>query len=188
MWGADEDIDTAGFHIDPDGSRGDAVQYQQAADSVYGICYGTDVIVGQDEARCGFDVWCEDEVRFFRCDCLCDFFDGRRCKWGVFVIACAPRFEDCGLGWDVAHFKNLGPAIAEPSIANDEAFFVCGKLSRHGFHAISATAGYDDDRAGAIHFFECDRDIFHYALEGLRHVVEGAVCIDHGVFQEFVGV
>ena len=106
----------------------------------------------------------------------------------MFVFACAPRFKDYGLGWDVAHFEDLGPAIAEPSIANDQAFFVCGKLSRYGFHAECATAGYDDDRAGAIHFFECGGDISHDALEGLRHVVERAVCIDHGVFQEFIGV
>ena len=106
----------------------------------------------------------------------------------MFVFARAPRFEDAGLGWYVAHFKNLGPAIAEPSIANDETFFVCGKLSRYGFHAECAAAGYDNDRAGIIHFFECGGDISHDALKGLRHVVECAVCIDDRVFQEFVGI
>ena len=165
LWGADQDIDTAGFHIDPNCSRGYAVQYQEAANSVYGICCGTDVVVGQDNPGCGLDVWRENKVRFFCRDCLHDLLNGRRCKWGVFVIACAPRFEDYGLGWYVAHFENLGPAITEPPIAYHKAFFVCRKLSRHGFHAISATAGNDDSRAGVIHFFERGGNIFHDALE-----------------------
>ena len=72
--------------------------------------------------------------------------------------------------------------IAEPAVANDQAFFAGGELAGYRVHPIRAAAGHDDRRLRVIDAFEDARNILHHVAKLLRHVIDRAIRIDDGVF------
>ena len=105
--------------------------------------------------------------------------DGR-----VTVIPDPPCFQHAALGRNAAHLENLRPAIAEPPVANHQAFLAGRKLARHRFHAEGAAARHDDRGSCVVDRLQHARYLAHDALEPLRHVVEGAVRVHHGIFEQ----
>src|SRR5690606_3021038 len=94
--------------------------------------------------------------------------------------------EDYLFRRDVALLEDLRPAVAEPAVADHQAFLAGGELPRHRFHAVGATARHDDRRPGAVDLLQRPGDIPHDLLEGLRHVVERAVVEHHRIFEQAV--
>ena len=93
-------------------------------------------------------------------------------------------FENRFLGRNLAGLEYLAPPIAEPTIADDETFARRRELPRHRFHRISSAAGNDDRSIGVIDVLQCGGNIAHHLLEGLRHVIERAVCENHRIFKK----
>jgi hypothetical protein len=54
--------------------------------------------------------------------------------------------------------------------------------------AEGATPGDDDGRPGAIDLLEHTGYVAHHVLEGLGHVVQGAVGVHDRVFEQTVGI
>jgi len=94
------------------------------------------------------------------------------------------RLENDALGRDPAHVEDLGPAVAEPAIADHQTLLVGGELTGDRLHAEGAAAGDDDRAPGVVHRFQNARDVAHDPLKALGHVVQGAVGIDDGIFEE----
>ncbi len=186
--GADQHINAGRLHIDPDGARCNAVQHQQAAHGVHCIGHAAQVAVGQHHAGGSFDVRCKHHIWAFACNGGHDFFHRAWNPRRLLGVSDAAGHQDRGLGRDVAHVKNLRPTVAEPAIADDQCFFVGGKLARHGFHAKRATAGHQNGRLGVVHLFQDGRDVAHHTLEALRHMVQRAVGVDHRKFKQALGI
>ena len=185
---ADQYIDAAGHHVDPDRARRNAVQHQQATHGMYRIGHAAHIAIGQDHAGRGFHVRRKHQVRLVGQDAGHDFFHRRRRKGRLFTFPDAARLQDYGLGRYLAHLENLGPAVAEPAIADHQHLFVVGKLARHGFHAKGAAARHQHRRTRVVHLFQNSRDVFHDTLKTLRHVVERAVGVDDREFEQPVRV
>ena len=130
----------------------------------------------------------EDKAGLFGTDRGDDRLDRCRCKGRLCAVALPAGFKHAATGRDAAHLENLRPAEAEPAVADDEAFLVGGELAGDGLHAEGAAAGDDDRGPGVINLFDEARDVLHYALKALGHVVQGAVGIDHGIFEQAVGI
>jgi hypothetical protein len=104
------------------------------------------------------------------------------------AFADAAGLEHRGRRRDPAHVEDLRPAEAEPAVAqhqapsrppaNWRATASMAKVPPPGTTA-TASAGRPLQVAG---------DVAHDALEGLRHVVERAVGIDHRIFEQAVGI
>ena len=172
-------VHAGGFHVHPDGARGNAVQHKQAAHLVHGVGHGAQVVVGQDHAGGCFYVRRKHHVGFFGQDGGDHFVNRAGHPRGLRRVRGAPRLEHDGLGRDVAHVKNLRPAVAKPAVADDERFFASGKLARHGFHAKRAAAGHQHGGWRVVDRFQDARDVAHDALKALRHVVQRTVGVDH---------
>ena len=79
----------------------------------------------------------------------------------------------------MAHVKNLGPAVAEPTVANHQRLFACGELASYSLHAKGAAARHQHRRLGVVNLFEDAGNIGHHALKALRHMVQGTVGVNH---------
>ena len=184
----DQHINAASLHVNPDGAGGNAIKHKQATHLVHGITDGAQVIGRQDHARGGFHVGRKDHIGFFCQDVLDHFVDRAGRKGRLVGFALAARLEYYGLRGDGSHVENLCPAVAEPAVADYEAFFPGAKLAGHGFHAVAAAAGYHHGRLGVVDLFKSGGDLPHDALEALGHVVERAVGVDHRVLQKTIRV
>ncbi len=91
-------------------------------------------------------------------------------------------------GWDASRFEDLAPAVTEPAVANDQTFLVSCELSGDSFHPERTTTRNHSHGSGVVHALQRRRDIVHHTAKRLRHVVQGAVGVDHGVFQQSVGI
>src|SRR5690606_2256430 len=177
-----EDVDASGAHVYPDRARGNTVEHHQAAHFVYRICHLADVVVGQHQARGRFHVRGKDHGGFFLADGGHDVLNGCRREGCGRLGARAPCLQHGAGGRDLASFKDLRPAVAEPAVADHQHTFATGKLARDSFHAIGATTGYYCHSGSLVDLLEVAADIAHYLLELLRHVVQRAVGEYHGKF------
>src|SRR5690554_6492639 len=189
LGGADQDVDAEVLHIDPDGAGGDAVEHKQAALLMDGIGHLADVVIGKDDAGGGLHVGHEDDVRLLVADRLDHLLDGRRGEGrGGILLVQAAGLEDVDIGRDAAHLEDLAPAIAEPAVADHQAAALLGELTSYRLHAEGAAAGHDHRAVGVIDPLEVAGDIAHHLLEAGGHVVQGAVGVDHRIFQQPIGV
>ena len=127
-------------------------------------------------------------VGFLRLNGLYHFFNRRGCKCGLGPCLNRTRFQYRGTGRDIAHFKNLGPAITKPAISNHQAIFIRRKLSGNSLHSIGTAARYNNNRFGVIDPLQRTGYTGHHALEGLGHVVQRTVGVYHGIFEQTVWV
>ena len=111
-----------------------------------------------------------------------------RCPGGLRFSGSLARLDHSVRGGDLAHVKNLRPAVAEPAVADDHHVFAAGKLAGHRFHAVGAAAGHQHGGMRAIDFLEHAGNVRHHALKALGHVVEGPVGVDHRKFEQAVRV
>ena len=185
---ADQYVDAIGAHVDPERAGGDAVEHEQAADRVHGVGDGAQVVVGQDHSRGGFDMGGENHLWLLRLDGRYHFVYRWRGEGGLAAGFYRPGLQDLGFGGDLAHLEDLRPAVAEPAVADHQAFFAGGQLPRHGFHAEGAAARHHGYGAGVVHLLQVAGDVAHDLLKGLRHVVEGAVGVDDRIFDQAIGI
>ena len=164
---ADQYVDATRLHIDPDGTGGDAIEYEQTTYFVNSIGYGAQIIVGQDNASCGLYVGSEDQVRLVGADFGDHIFNGGGGKLGLSAGVGLARLEHRFAGRDATHFENLTPTVAEPAVADNQALFVLRKLPCHSFHAEGATAGNDGNGIGVVDVFERGGNVAHHLLERL---------------------
>jgi hypothetical protein len=144
--------------------------------------------IRQHQSGCRLDVWRKHQVRLSLPDRGNDFGDRRRCISGLPFRPDGARLQHDRFRRDLSHVENLRPPVAEPSIADHQAFPAGGKLPRHRFHAESAAAGNDDRRRCPVHLLQGRGYIVHHTLESARHVVERAVGKHHRVFEQPLGV
>ena len=113
------------------------------------------------------------------------FFDwrGRKRRLRRIALTGGEHARVCG---DAALLENLRPTEAEKAVADNQAFFISRQLSGHGFHARCAAAGHHGGIIGTIHFFQRGGNFAQGRLKLLRHVVEGAVGVNHGIFEQAV--
>ncbi len=121
----------------------------------------------------------EDDGRFLLVDGGDDLGDRRRGERRLGAGPGLAGLEDDAFRGDLSHVENLRPAEAEPAVADHQHLLAGGELAGDGFHAEGAAAGHDDGRPGVVDMLQDARDVLHDALEALRHVVQGAVGIDH---------
>ena len=62
------------------------------------------------------------------------------------------------------------------------------ELTGNCFHAKGATARNNDCRVRVIDLLQGGRDVLHDALKRLRHVVQRAVRVHHGVFKKTIWI
>ena len=79
---------------------------------------------------------------------------------------------------------DLRPTVAKIAVADDQHLPTLAVLTRHGLHAVGTTAWDKHGVVRIIHLVESSVEILHYVAERSRHVVEGAIGVDHRVFQE----
>ena len=155
---ADQHIYASGLHIYPQCPRGDAVQYQQTLNGVHGISQGAQITVGQDHARSGFHMGGEHQGRPLVGDGGHGFFNGDWCPRGlstdVIMGIDAAGLEHGVRTGNLAHVKDLRPAVAEPAVADDQDMLVAGKLPGNRLHAEGAAARHQHGRMRAIDGFE----------------------------------
>ena len=186
--GADQDVDAAGLHVDPDGAGGDAIEHEHTADGVHSVGNGADIIVRQDHAGSGFNVRRKDQVGSLGGDRRDNLFDRRRGEGGVGTVFDLAGFE-YGVGRrDVAGLEDLRPAEAEPAVADDQAIPAGSELAGNRFHAKRAAARHDNDGGGVVDLAQGRRDVVHDTLELLRHMVHCAVGVDDRVFEQAFGI
>ena len=114
--------------------------------------------------------------------------DGRGRERGLPPLALAARLEHVRRRRDVAHLEDLGPAVAEPAVADHQAALVLGELARHRLHAEAAAARHDDGGARVVDLLQGGRHVAHHGLEPLRHVVQGPVGVHDRVLEQAVGI
>ncbi|MNM25928.1 hypothetical protein D3C81_363850 [compost metagenome] len=88
--------------------------------------------------------------------------------WGVGSLATSvdrSGFQHRGGRRDVAHLKDLAPAITEPAVAYHQALLVGGKLSRHRFHAKCAAARDHRNGLGVVDLFQGRGNVLHHGLK-----------------------
>ena len=115
------------------------------------------------------------------------FFYRRRRKRGLEAVF-LPCGQHFGFRCDAALFEDLRPAVAEKAVAHNQAFFAACELARHRLHAGRAGAGNDGGMLCAVNFFQGGGDVTQGRLKFLRHVVQRAVGINHGIFEQAVGI
>ena len=155
---------------------------------MHGVGHLLQVIVGQDHASRGFNMRSEHHGWLERSDLGPHFSDGCRCPRLLNAAANRPCLENGCMRRDLAHIDDLGPAVGEPAVTNDENRFVARKLTSHGFHAESSAAGYERDAVCVVNRFEHAGNIAHDTAKLLTHVVERAVGVDHRKFEQSAGV
>ncbi len=121
---------------------------------MHGLADGAQVVVGQDHAGGGFDVRGKHHGGTLGTDGGGHFFGGAGFPCGLGVVADAAGLADEGFGGDVAHVKNLCPAVAEPAVANDQHFLTGGELAGDRLHAKRAAARHQRGGMGVIHLFQ----------------------------------
>ncbi|MNG79364.1 hypothetical protein D3C79_379730 [compost metagenome] len=107
----------------------------------------------------------EDNLRLVRLN-GCQHFVQR--GWRVGSLAARvdrSGFQHRGGRRDVAHLKDLAPAITEPAVAYHQALLVGGKLSRHRFHAECTAARHHRNSLGVVDLFQGLGNVLHHALK-----------------------
>ena len=87
-------------------------------------------------------------------------------------------------GGDAADLEDLAPAEAEQAVPYDEAFLAGRELPRHGLHPEGAAARHYDGGTGVVDLLQDARNVAHRPLEELGHMVDGAVGVHDGVFEQ----
>ena len=188
LWRADQHVDAAALHVDPDRARGDAVEDEEAADLMHRIGDPPQVSVRKDDARSGFHMRREHQVGALFTDRGHHLVDVGRCERRLRSVALAARLQHHGGCRDCTHLEDLGPAIAEPAVAQHHAPAAGAELTGNGLHAEAAATRDDDRRARAIGSLEQLGHAAHHRLEPARHVVERAIGIDDRVLEQTLGV
>ncbi|MNS09884.1 hypothetical protein D3C72_413820 [compost metagenome] len=130
----------------------------------------------------------EDDFRFLRRDGCQHFVQRRRGVGGLATRLDRPGLEHRSGRRDVAHLQNLAPAITEPAVAYHQTLLAGSELPRHRFHAECAAARNHRHRLGVVDLFQGFGNVLHHALKGLRHVIERAVGVDHGILDQSLGI
>ena len=146
------------------------------------------VVVGQQHAGGGFHMRRKYHGGLFLRDRRRDFGDGGGRPGGFTAFGDAPGLEHGVALGNAAHVEDLGPAEAEPAVADDHDVLVLCELAGYRFHAKGAAARYQGHRVGAIDLLEHARDVGHHATKAFGHVVERAVGVDDREFEQAVGV
>ena len=115
------------------------------------------------------------------------FFYRRRRKRGLEAVF-LPCGQHFGFRCDAALFEDLRPAVAEKAVAHNQAFFAACELACNRLHAGRAGAGHDGGILGAVNFLQGGGDVTQGRLKFLRHVVQRAVGINHGIFEQAVSI
>ena len=110
---------------------------------------------------------CKDNIGLFTFNFCDKLVDWRRRKRRLRVIAKGARLHHDGFGINTAHFENLGPAKAEKTVTDHQAFPAGRKLPCYRLHAVSASAGHDHNALGVVDFLQGRRDVVHDTLERL---------------------
>ena len=186
--GADQHINTTGFHIDPDCTRGNAVQHKEAINRAHRFTHRTEVRLGQHDACRCFNVGRKNHCRLFTKDGRNHLFDRGGCKGCLRLCRHRASLQHRHIMRDLAGLEDLRPAIAEPAIAQNETRLVLRKLTGHGFHTVGATARNNHGGIRLIHLFDHRRDVGNDLLELLRHVVERAVGIHDRKLEQAIRV
>jgi hypothetical protein len=152
------------------------------------IGHAAQVVVRQDDARRRFDVRGEHHVGPAFADGGDDLGEGRRREGRLAAILGRTRLQNSRLRGNLPGIENLRPAVAEPAVPYHQAFLVARELPGDCLHAEGAAAWHDDGRLRLVDALQHAGDVVHDALELLRHVIERAVGVDHGVFKEAVRV
>ncbi|MNM53654.1 hypothetical protein D3C81_647590 [compost metagenome] len=107
----------------------------------------------------------EDNLRLLRLN-GCQHFVQR--GWGVGSLTTSldrSGFQHRGSRRDVAHLKDLAPAITEPAVAYHQALLAGGKLSCHRFHAECAAARDHRYSLSVVDLFQGAGNVLHHALK-----------------------
>jgi hypothetical protein len=151
---ADQDVDAARLHVDPDRAGGNAIQYKHAADGMHSVGHCAQISVRQHHSGCGFDMRCKDQIRLVFPDRSDHVFDRRRCIGSLSSLFDRTRLQHDRFRRNAAHVENLRPAETEPAIADDQTLPVRCELPGNGFHAESAAARDDNGRLRVVDFFQ----------------------------------
>ncbi len=83
-----------------------------------------------------------------------DLVDGGGDERRLGAFPGGPGLQHDGFRSNAAHFQNLAPPIAEPSIAHDQALSAGGELSRDGLHAERPAARHHHRAVRAVNRFQ----------------------------------
>mmetsp|Transcript_17405 Transcript_17405/g.36462 ORF Transcript_17405/g.36462 Transcript_17405/m.36462 type:complete len:346 (-) Transcript_17405:255-1292(-) len=189
----DDGIDAEIFHIGPDGSGGDAIEDEEAADVVYGLGGLADVVVGEDHAGGCLDVGGEEDCGAFFRDFFHDIVDG---VGGVVHVRAVGVLGGDGLGFEdgvgggygvarAAHVEDFGPAEGEPAVADDHHVFVGSELAGYCFHAEGSRTRHDSNFVRIVSSLQQIVKVPHDLLKRFTHQVQRTIGKDDGIFLIF---
>ena len=132
---------------------------------MHGLGDFTHIIVGQDHAGRGLDVGRENNVWFFGLYRGNDLFDRHRRECRLATVFDRSGFQHDFFRRYPTGIENLRPTEAEPTVADDKAFFPGPKLARNRLHSVGAAARDQNNRMRVVNAFEGHGDIVHYTLK-----------------------
>ena len=111
---------------------------EEAARFAHRSADGLQVGAGEHHAGSRFDMGGEDDVGPVLANGGDDLRRWGRARRGLGSASHLAGLEDHVGGGDAAHLEDLGPAEAEPAVADDQRLLAAGELAGHRFHAESA--------------------------------------------------